>query len=274
MPSPSVNRYLKRGMHRVQGWLHSTSAHLISELSELQFHLGVNGSIAEVGVHHGKLFILMHLLAAQNSGLPDTVIDVFDQQALNLDRSGKGDYQVFRRNVERWGGNWGKLNIITKSSLEVQPQEIEIHSGPLRMFSIDGGHTAQCVVNDLALAQATLHPLGIVILDDVYNEYWPDVAVGTIEFLRSHESRLKYFAISPGKVFLCQQEAAEQLRTELKARINPGLYEKSVDVLGAQVDVYGVRQAMPGIMRKVKSVLLRSPQGRRLRELLRARRKV
>jgi peptide chain release factor 2 len=56
---------------------------------------------AEIGVHHGRLFIPMAL--ARRPGERALAIDVFEDQHLNVDHSGKGDRARFEENVARTG---------------------------------------------------------------------------------------------------------------------------------------------------------------------------
>ncbi|HEX7000004.1 MAG TPA: hypothetical protein VF322_17865, partial [Gammaproteobacteria bacterium] len=87
----TASRYIRRHMASVDGWLHRTSAEAIAAL-------GQGGNAAEIGVHHGKLFILLSLLCDHAYA-----IDVFDS-ALNVDGSGAGDRTIFERNMARYGG--------------------------------------------------------------------------------------------------------------------------------------------------------------------------
>ncbi|HYR65627.1 MAG TPA: hypothetical protein VEP47_05825, partial [Reyranella sp.] len=97
--STRATRYIHHGKFYVEGWLRTEAALAIAALSERQHALGVEGSTAEIGVHHGKLFILLYLL----SRAPERVvaIDLFEDQHLNVDQSGSGEFVTFRRNLER-----------------------------------------------------------------------------------------------------------------------------------------------------------------------------
>ena len=149
---------------------------------------GINGAVAEIGVHHGRLFILMHLTSP--AGQKDIAIDIFENQQLNRDHSGRGDRAQFLGNLQRWGGRPADVVIVQQSSLDLNPTDILRAVGHVRLFSVDGGHTEECVTNDLNLAQSVLCEGGILVLDDFFNEYWPEVAIGTMKFLTSSASRL------------------------------------------------------------------------------------
>ena len=57
-----LERYIRRGKFYVDGWLHSDAARAVVALTDRQRTLDITGGVAEIGVHHGKLFILLYLL--------------------------------------------------------------------------------------------------------------------------------------------------------------------------------------------------------------------
>ena len=63
------------------------------------------------------------------------------------------------------------------NSLDLTGAELKrLADGPLRIVSVDGGHTADIAAHDLAVADEALAEGGIIIIDDVFNEQWPGVA--------------------------------------------------------------------------------------------------
>ncbi len=231
--------YLKRGYSRIGGWLFPYSARFINSLLELQLEADVRGSVGEIGVHHGKLFILLAL-----GRRPDEsafAIDVFGDQHLNRDGSGAGDREIFLTNTRRWLGSESEsLNVLQRSSLDVRPEEILERNGPVRLASIDGGHTEDCVINDLMLAQSVLAPKGIVILDDHFNEFWPEVSSGVARYLLDPAARLRPFAITPNKTYFATAEDVAFYRRRLRSR-NEYYYEKTARLLGSDLDIFGTQ---------------------------------
>ena len=189
----ATTRYLERGSKRVSGWLNPFSASLIAALSDIQQAASISGSVGEIGVHHGRLFILMQTGA--EDGVPSVAIDVFEDQDLNTGNSGNGDRAIFERNLGEWGSAAGPVHIIQRSSLLLTPKEYLAAAPPARLFSVDGGHTAECAENDMRFAEAVLHPAGIVIVDDIFNEFWPDVVVGVSAYCRDPSTHLRPFAM-------------------------------------------------------------------------------
>jgi len=260
----SLARYLRWGHKRVAGWLHPFSARFIAELAQLQQQVGIQGASAEIGIHCGRLFILLHLAG---SGEKDLAIDIFADQHLNVDQSGRGDLDRFLRNLRRFGGNPAAVQIMQKNSLDVTAAEIHARVGPVALFSVDGGHTAQCVVNDLRLADAALHDDGVVILDDFFNEVWPEVCVGATDYLRDPASRLRPFAITPNKLYLCAPARNAFYRTEMQKRFPPRTHEKDAAMFDETVSVMGVTRH--DITTKLRHWVADSPAGPFLKRLLR-----
>jgi hypothetical protein len=177
MPSP-LDRYVQSGHTSVQGWLTETAIELVSQLARSQREHDVRGPACEIGVHHGRLFILLHLLT--DASERSVGFDLFDdRQGENVDRSGAGSKAVLLANLARHGCDQSRIVLQAANSLELTPEAIlERAGGRPRLFSVDGGHTADITANDLRLAAAVLAPGGLLILDDAYNEAWPTVAEG------------------------------------------------------------------------------------------------
>ena len=93
---------------------------------------------------------------------------MFDE-ALFQNYTGFGDYNTFLTNVRHWTGSTDGLQIVSQSSLTVDPRTIIETSGKARMISIDGGHTAECACSDMHFSEAILHPKGVAVVDDFFN---------------------------------------------------------------------------------------------------------
>jgi hypothetical protein len=230
----AVRRYISTGMPKIEGWLHWYAAELIAAISDIQQQDGIRGAVGEIGVHHGKLFILLLLTAALDERA--FAIDVFENQELNIDESGKGDRNRFIQNLRVFSARERDVLIISKSSFDVLPGDIVERLGPVRLVSIDGGHTAECTKNDLQLAAAMMDNRGIAILDDYFNSSWPGVTTGGAEYFLSPESKLRPFAIGPNKLFLSATSNHDDYRKALRTRFQP--YKTSI-MFGAEVDLYG-----------------------------------
>ena len=232
-----LNQYLTFGLRKVEGWLDSYSAKFIGALSEMQLHAEITGAVGEVGVHHGKLLIVLLLTASKTERA--FAIDVFERQDLNTDGSGCGNKETLLANLRRWTGTDKNVSFISQSSLQTHPDDILGACGRVRLASIDGGHTEECTLNDLVLMENVLSDRGIVIIDDYFNQHWPDVSTGAAKYLASPRSTLRPFAISPNKVYLTAPENGPFYRNEIRKQFLP---DKESVMFGAEVDIYGVRQ--------------------------------
>jgi hypothetical protein len=229
-----LSAYLKGG-DQVHGWLVNYSARVIADLGVLQADLGLTGSLGEIGVHMGRLFILLKLIA--NPTERTFAIDVFDE-LLNLDHSGFGEFQTFVANVKQWTGSIDGIQVIKQSSLSVDPSTVINLSGKARMISVDGGHTAECASNDMMLAQSVLHPYGIAIVDDFFNVSWPDVATGVSHYIWKNDGELRPFAITPNKVYFAFPDYHSVYRNGIRQK-HATDFEKTSKMFGSEVDIYG-----------------------------------
>src|SRR5688500_7125322 len=107
--SRRADLYLRK-LDCVDGWLDRFSAEIILATSRFQHERGIGGGVAEIGIHHGKLFLLLYL--ATNSDETAVAIDVFDQQFLNVDGSGRGDKARFLRHATRVAGDLSGISMI------------------------------------------------------------------------------------------------------------------------------------------------------------------
>lgn len=256
-----LDRYLK-SPGAVEGWLDGYSAELIRDLNDIQLAEGTTGSVGEIGVHHGRLFILLRLL--RRPGEASTAIDVFGDQQLNTDGSGRGDLAIFQSNVERWSGN-DQLIIITKSSLHVQAKELLEKARTFRLFSVDGGHTEECALCDLRLAEAVLSPGGVVILDDFSNHHWPSVAAGAARFFLDPTTVARPFATSPNKMYVAAPEHHQTYRSALRRSQAAHLY-RTCTMFGHEVDIYEARKSR--MLHKIPGMKAALKNAQRFRSLL------
>lgn len=206
--------YRRFGHRFVPGWLAPEVLEILAVLDSLQRSVDGSGAVAEIGVHHGRLFIGLNLL--QGGGGRSVAIDLFDDQALNIDRSGKGDLAKFRRNLQRWSSLEGVV-IHRGDSTQLRAEDLQkFADGSIRLFSVDGGHTDPIVFSDMNLAESVMTPSGVIIADDVFNQEWPGVSTGTIRYIQQSDRQVP-FAIGFNKVFFSSPEYAVLYQHELQS---------------------------------------------------------
>lgn len=205
--------YIKGGIQKVEGWLDPDAISIITKLAQAQNEFDIKGHVGEIGVHHGKLFILLYLLT--NKGENAIAIDIFEKQHLNVDQSGKGDLEQFLQNLETFAKDKEKLKIISSDSTQVSSDDIKNSvGGELRLFSVDGGHTPEIARSDLRLASKSICEGGVIVLDDCFNGLFPGVSEGANQFfIYDNDRGIVPFAIGThdaNKVFFTTSSYADK----------------------------------------------------------------
>ena len=200
-----VASYVASGRRKVEGWSPKLAFMLISEVAEIQKKQNCTGPVCEIGVHHGQLLILLHLCT---SGMEKTIgYDLFEPQQPYPYPSGKGNKDVVEPHLQAFGCDRSRITLQKTNSLDLTPEQIVSECGAHpRLFSIDGGHTTEVVFNDLTLAKQSISSQGVVILDDLFSEPFPEVGEGFYQFMRE-EGGLFPFLIGGNKIFLARSEA-------------------------------------------------------------------
>jgi hypothetical protein len=228
--------YLRHDKKKVAGWLQRIDAEMIGSILMFQEQQGISGSCAEIGVHHGKSFIpLCMALRADELAM---CIDLFDDQAKNLDSSGRGDYHSFQENLAKFKIESKRIRTFKGSSEDVSPEYLLQQVGPVRFFSVDGGHWKSIVQNDLRLAEACLSEGGVIALDDYCRADWPDVTAGYAIWQQDTESDIIPFATGSNKLYLCRRSFALAYRTSLKTCFLRYFQGKSYRSESGEVDSY------------------------------------
>jgi Methyltransferase domain len=238
--SKELDDYASRGRKSIGGWLARLDAEMMTSVLIAQNDQGLSGSVAEIGVHHGKVFILLCL------GLKDDekayCIDIFDDQHLNKDNSGRGDRAILEKNLAKFSVRSERVIIDGRSSELVKADDILAQVGPVRLFSIDGGHWLDIVVNDLRVAEAALAPHGVIVLDDFHRHDWPDVSAGYFKWFSERKRPIVPFAIGLNKLYLCQSEFTDfYQKALLKGPVMRYLRARTCEFQGVTVPVYESR---------------------------------
>ncbi len=229
----ALGDYLQRGIGSVEGWLWPTTASMIAQILVDQANASVRGDLCEIGVHHGRLFLILANAAVAEERA--VAVDVFDDQDKNLDHSGSGSRDMLERHIASYA-RADRCEIIQASSLELGATRFV--SRRFRFMSIDGGHTAPIVINDLRLAEQTMLAGGVVALDDILNPAWPGVVTGLAGYL-AQAGTLRPFALVPNKLLLATDPtAAVAARSLLRQCFPLALSKPGVEFLGGIVDSY------------------------------------
>lgn len=222
---------LQNKLHRaVPGWLKEGAISGIIAFAKWQQENNILGDMAEIGVHHGKLFILLANL--RRKGERAFAVDVFDDQHLNTDHSGRGDLARFLDNVRLYADEAG-VEIIQKDSARLTRTDFfRGKKGGIRFFSIDGSHTAEHTSSDLALGAQLLSQGGIICLDDFYNPDWPGVQEGFYRFLTTAPAGIAPFAYGNHKLYLCKSDYHSRYLNLVEHDLRPFLIHYKIVKIG------------------------------------------
>jgi hypothetical protein len=197
----ALDSYLTSGFEQVEGWCSIRVFDFLRYISSVHKQRQITGGACEIGVHHGKFFIGLHNLTGDNE--LSLAIDVFEDQHLNIDGSGKGDLEKFKNNLSLFTHRQESIQIMKKDSLTLSLKDffdIEEKFGKFRFFSIDGGHTKQHTINDFKIAEQLVCGGGLVIVDDYLNQDWLGVCEGIAHLFLLDAPRLSPFMIGYGKL--------------------------------------------------------------------------
>ena len=248
----TLANYLETGIGEVDGWLSPTTATMLAYLLMDQVASGLRGDVCEIGVHHGRLFLI--LANALGEGERAVAVDVFGDQAKNVDRSGAGDRATFERHLARFASE-AAVDIIEASSLDLAAHGFLDRR--FRFISIDGGHTAAVTANDLRLAEQTLLPGGVAALDDILSYAWTGVLTGVADYVTGGGTLIP-FALVPHKLLLTNDAAAASRgRAWFRRRFPLSFLKEDLEFVGGRVDSYlehpfYTREAHAGLHRQIE----------------------
>jgi Methyltransferase domain len=201
-----IDRYLRFNFYRTEGLISRLDALIFRELVTGQIKHGIDGSLAEIGVHYGRSFFL---LALGRSGSEKALaVDLFEDDSLHMSEGRGGRFGGFRTNCRKYRFEFSENEIVKRSSLELSADEILSRVGKVRFFSIDGGHMYDHVANDLRLASKALTTDGVICLDDMFIALWPEVAIATFDWLRTGKTRFVPFLATKDKLYVCDSNHA------------------------------------------------------------------
>ncbi len=239
----SFDAYLEQ-METIDGWLDRPTALISYRIMQYQSAHGVSGNVCEIGVHHGRYLIaLAQGLTATEKAV---AIDLFENQQENIDQSGHGDRDIFERQVRRFFDP-ARVHIIRENSLRVSPQ-MATSQGPVRFFSVDGGHTEAVVENDLCLAEATICEGGVVALDDILHPAWTGVISGLARYKYLRGGRLKAFALLSNKLLLCHAGDVATYRALVAAQFSDLAGRANLEMMSDPIDQFNTQ---PGYMLEI-----------------------
>jgi hypothetical protein len=212
----SLQDYLSKGYEEIAGWLHTPAVEATLLLAEIQRAHVAPGPVCEIGVWEGRYLSLLSFLPAT----PQRVLAIDP-----LIHGGNREQQLARlqRNIATYTRRPDLVTLLEKDSKQVPPSEIlNLLGAPCQFVSVDGDHTMEGAMHDLAIAEAITAPGGIVALDDIPNFSCPGVTEGVMRHTLDDRHQLAPFLLVANKLFMTQKEYCETYRRELIAAADSG----------------------------------------------------
>jgi len=209
-----VDQYLAKGYDEVPGFSSRFSATICGHLLRRQRELGVRGSMAEVGTFEGRFFIAMGL--ALGEGEHAYGFDLFEWPGSQV-------RERLLANADTYGLARNRFTLLALDTSKLTEGEFSKATGgaPLRFVHIDGDHSPEALTQDLRLAHASLHPQGLICIDDMLHPPFPFLVVTVHDYLkRNPEMRLmcvidREDIVGAAKFLLCHADAVQLYEADL-----------------------------------------------------------
>jgi hypothetical protein len=248
----------------IGGFFNAPTYAAFAVIHAAQREAGVWGAVGEIGVHHGRSFILAALLSRADE--PLFALDLFEElQALNVDQSGSGSFEALARNMAAVGLDVSAVAVERRSSADLEPGYFCAARLPrFRFFSVDGGHTEALTRADMVAALCHLADGGVIAVDDVFNNLFLGVTEGIYNALALNRDRLAPFLVATGKIYFTTPShhgaylrAAEAFFTARYAEAAYSYSDPQQLFWGWQVVAMGVRQHkdVQGTLERLPDVL-------------------
>lgn len=216
--SEQYRQQVRPPLENIEGWLAEPAAHYTVWLMARQNLDAIAGGIVEFGVYRGRYLALLYL-CGQAMKRPVIGVDLF--AGLGSEHNAGAIAAVkevlhttaqkarVRANIKQAAGDTEQLHILAADTLQLKAADLMPLLGPsgAAYISVDGGHEAVHLMNDIGLSAELLAPGGIVAVDDAFNFSTPGAIEGTCRwFDTQNRDRLAAFAQCYNKLFLCRTE--------------------------------------------------------------------
>lgn len=231
-----LNSYLQ-DFNKVEGWFVKYIVDILIIIDSYQSTNQITGHLAEIGVFRGKSFIPLLALCKENEIA--LAIDCFEDTHFNRDGSGFGaSVSRFLAVVNQYLEiESHRVKILQGDSLKFSAQDYlhQLNGGKARIFSIDGGHTAESTFDDMKKSYSCLEYGGVMIIDDFFNQSWPGVCEGVARYMTSGQVNIKPFFIGGNKVMFTHESHVEGYISAISDRMKP---EKYSEFWGSKVMIF------------------------------------
>ena len=138
-------QFIDQSLYKIRGFMHPSDARVFQEILTGQQRHSVKGAVAEIGVFYGRSFSLL-AMNAKDAGDTALGLDLFENpDQIPYIEQALGEHALMEA-----------CRLEAGSSLDLSPSDITDMVGPVRFFSIDGGHEMHHILHDSALSAGTL----------------------------------------------------------------------------------------------------------------------
>jgi len=174
-----LDRFLAGPYRNIRGMSSRFAAAICGHVIRRQSELGIAGDLLEIGTFEGRFFCAAALLL--QPGEHALGIDVFTWPSTKV-------YDHFLENCANTGLKPGTYTAWKVDTRTITPDQLRarLPGGRARFIHVDSEHNAECLTQDLKLAEAVMHPDGVIALDDMLHPGYPTLIVTVLEFLERH----------------------------------------------------------------------------------------
>jgi predicted O-methyltransferase YrrM len=226
-----LDEFLAGDYMRIRGMSSRFAAAICGHLIAWQSTRGITADLLEIGTFEGRFFVAVALLLQQ--GEHALGIDVFTWPSPAV-------YDRLLENCAAAGLDRARYTVWKADTRRITPADLraKLPGGSARFIHIDGEHTPECLSQDLALAHATLHPFGVIALDDMLHPGYPTLITTVLAYLEQHpEMRVmcivdRESVTAAAKFLICRAECVETYQRDLMACFKPFHYLLGAEIMG------------------------------------------
>jgi hypothetical protein len=226
-----LDAFLADDYMRIRGMSSRFAAAICGHLIARQSARGVTADLLEIGTFEGRFFIAIALLLQTSEHALG--IDVFTWPSPAVYDHLLENCAAARLDPARYTAWKVDTRHITPADLRAK-----LPSGSARFIHVDSEHTSACLSQDLELAHATLHPLGVMVLDDMLHPGYPTLITTVLRYLERHpEMRVmciidRESITAAAKFMICRAECVETYRCDLMLRFKRFHYLLGAEIMG------------------------------------------
>jgi predicted O-methyltransferase YrrM len=179
----------------VPGWFYPESIAIWDTLLSYQEASHIAGNLLEIGVYQGKsaAMAVLHRRGEETCVLVDPL-----------------PLHGVRQRIEQALPEAKCQYIQEMSQYLVRHAFVREAARDFRWIHIDGEHSAQAVQNDLSIAETLLSERGIVVIDDFFSPFYPQITQAVFRFIDANPGRLNLVLCGYNKGYLCRPKAARE----------------------------------------------------------------